>query len=163
MVKYLVRELGADVNQASIDCGDTPLMMATTQKHMNVVKWLIKNGANPQATILGSCIMVPEAGAHIPISPNTTAAGISKAQGAPTELTTYLEAKTQCSNPGCSGAGLKKCAGCKLVRYSYCGKECQVAHWPAHKTDCKKIKEANKAKEERPDAKPGRNKGKGSK
>jgi hypothetical protein len=40
-----------------------------------------------------------------------------------------------CSNPACAGAGIKKCTGCKEVRY--CGQECQLAHWPAHKADCK--------------------------
>ena len=40
-----------------------------------------------------------------------------------------------CCNPGCGGAGLKKCAGCKQARY--CGQECQKAHRSAHKADCR--------------------------
>jgi hypothetical protein len=28
-----------------------------------------------------------------------------------------------------------KCTGCKQARY--CGKVCQLAHWKAHKSDCK--------------------------
>jgi hypothetical protein len=35
-----------------------------------------------------------------------------------------------------TGKNHLRCAGCKLVYY--CGKECQVAHWAAHKVDCKK-------------------------
>ena len=47
-----------------------------------------------------------------------------------------------CNKPGCS----LKCA-CKLV--FYCGEECQRAHWPTHKKDCrlalaKKVKDAKR-------------------
>jgi hypothetical protein len=47
----------------------------------------------------------------------------------------YLVAKAHCSSPGCRGTGLKKCTGCKQARY--CGQTCQLAHWKAHKADCK--------------------------
>jgi hypothetical protein len=33
------------------------------------------------------------------------------------------------------GDKLRQCSGCRSVRY--CGKECQMAHWPAHKAPCK--------------------------
>ena len=47
-----------------------------------------------------------------------------------------------CNKPGCS----LKCA-CKLV--FYCGGECQRAHWPTHKKDCrlalaKRVKDAKR-------------------
>src|SRR6056300_866863 len=47
-----------------------------------------------------------------------------------------------CNKPGCH----LKCA-CKLV--FYCGEECQRAHWPTHKKDCrlahaKKVKDAKR-------------------
>jgi hypothetical protein len=29
-----------------------------------------------------------------------------------------------------------KCTGCKQARY--CAEECQLAHWKAHKADCKR-------------------------
>jgi hypothetical protein len=59
------------------------------------MKYLTKHGADPQASI-------PEIG---------TAADVSKAHGGPVAQTEYLEAKAHCSNPGCSGAGLKKDTG----------------------------------------------------
>jgi hypothetical protein len=68
-----------------------------------------------------------------------TAADVSKWFDAPAALTEYLEAKQHCSNPGCSGAGLKKCTGCKQARY--CKQACQLAHWPAHKVECKASRE----------------------
>jgi hypothetical protein len=56
--------------------------------------------------------------------------------GASAEQTAYLEAKTHCSNPGCSGAGIKRIPACKQARY--CGEPSQYAHWKAHKADCKR-------------------------
>jgi hypothetical protein len=72
-------------------------MMASFYKHADLVRWLIKEGADTQASssIFG------------------TAAAFSKMFGASAEQTTYLEAKTHCSNPGCSGAGIKRCPACK--------------------------------------------------
>jgi hypothetical protein len=42
----------------------------------------------------------------------------------------------ECSNPACNAVGLKRCQHCKQARY--CGRECQTAHWKAHKVDCKR-------------------------
>jgi ankyrin repeat protein len=117
IVQCLVSELGADVNLAAHD-GRTALMMASFNRHGKVVRWLIRNGANVQA-----------AAAY-----GSTAVDASRAAGAPVAQTEYLEAKAHCSYPGCSGAGLKKCTGCKQARY--CGQTCQLAHWKAHKADC---------------------------
>ncbi len=52
-------------------------------------------------------------------------------------------AKKFCSHPQCSAntravdasSALKTCAGCRVSRY--CSRECQTAHWPAHKKMCK--------------------------
>jgi len=39
----------------------------------------------------------------------------------------------QCSS---ASKSLQKCGRCKIV--CYCSKECQAAHWPTHKTNCKR-------------------------
>jgi ankyrin repeat protein len=124
VVQCLVKELGADVNQASHN-GSTPLMIASERKHIEVVVWLSKHGADAQA---------------LHHQHGVTAADVSRHYGAPAELTDYLEARAHCANPGCDGAGLKKCAGC--LKVFFCGPACIRAHWPAHKAECKRIAEA---------------------
>ncbi|KAL2835295.1 hypothetical protein BDW59DRAFT_177240 [Aspergillus cavernicola] len=42
---------------------------------------------------------------------------------------------SSCAEPNCKQDGKYSCGNCKLV--SYCGKLCQVAHWPKHKSICK--------------------------
>jgi ankyrin repeat protein len=118
VVRSLIEDLGADVNKASRN-GQTPLMKASYHKHAKIVYLLTKHCADSQ-------VRAPYFG---------TAADVSSKVGAPAELTAYLEAKMHCSNPGCSGAGIKKCTGCKQVRY--CGQTCQLAHWPVHKAACR--------------------------
>jgi ankyrin repeat protein len=113
----LVEQLGADVNVVT-HYGLTPLMTASVFEHKMIAKYLIKHGANPQAS-----------------SNFGTAADASDLFGAPAHQTAYLEAKAHCAHPGCTGAGLQKCTGCKRARY--CSQQCQVAHWPAHKAECK--------------------------
>jgi hypothetical protein len=122
VAQFLAVEHGANINQAA-HIGWTMLMVAAFHKHKKIVKWLIKHGADPTA-----------------ISDLGTATDASKDGGAAIAQTEYLEAKAHCSNPSCSGAGLKKCTGCKQVRY--CGQTCQLAHWKAHKAVCKARKEA---------------------
>jgi ankyrin repeat protein len=128
VVRCLVEELGADVNLARKDSA-TALMVAASKSNHKIVAYLMRHGADPQvsAPIFG------------------TAAHISKTHGASAEQTAYLEAKTHCSNHGCTGAGAKKCTGCKQVRY--CGQQCQLAHWQAHKADCKAAVELKSARD----------------
>jgi hypothetical protein len=128
VVICLVKECGADVNQATHD-GITPLIVASATKHTEVVVWLIKHGADAQAAF----------------QDGNTAADVSRDFGAPAEQTEYLEARTHCANPGCDGAGLKKCAGC--LKVFFCGPACIRAHWPAHKAECKRIAAAAAGKE----------------
>jgi hypothetical protein len=109
-------------------------MIASAAKHTDVVRWLIKEGADTQA-----CVSMHTQGVV------GTAADVSKIFGASAEQTAYLEAKTHCSNPGCRGAGIKGCPACKQARY--CGEPCQYAHWKAHKTDCKRWSAELKAKD----------------
>jgi hypothetical protein len=89
-------------------------MAASAGKHANIVRWLVKEGADTQVT------MIVRTG-------TATAADFSRRKGASAEQTAYLEAKTHCSIPGCSGAGVKRCPACKQARY--CGEPCQYAHW----------------------------------
>jgi hypothetical protein len=121
VARSLIEDVGADINKATYN-GRTPLLMASFHKHVKIVHMLTKYGADSQ-------LSAPDYG---------TAADISSRDGAPTELTEYLEAKMHCLNPGCLGAGIKKCTSCKRVRY--CGQVCQFAHWPAHKAACKAYK-----------------------
>jgi hypothetical protein len=126
-VRLLVRELKADINKSR--SGITPLMAATAEKHEDVVRWLVKAGADTQISQPVDEFDDTDSG--------LTAACWSKiVHGASAEQTKYLEAKTHCSSTSCSGAGVKKCTGCKQVRY--CGEACQLAHWKAHKADCKR-------------------------
>jgi hypothetical protein len=123
MVRCLLK-LRAKFNQAASNgsaSGRDPLIAASMCKHEEVVAWLVKAGADTQATYPG------RAG---------TAAVLSSQGGASASQTAYLEAKTHCSNPSCSGAGFKKCPACKQARY--CGEPCKLAHWKAHKADCKR-------------------------
>ena len=122
VVRYLVKELGADINQAGTT-GVTPLISASMGKQADVVRWLVKEGADPQASLLLEGNLV-------------TAADFSREMDASPEQTAYLEAKMHCSNPDCGGAGQHKCQGCFQARY--CGQACQLAHWKAHKADCKR-------------------------
>jgi ankyrin repeat protein len=130
VTKCLANELGADVNKGRLgNEGIMPLMAASKHKRDEIVRWLLKNGANAQAKNEDSA----------------TAADISKYFGAPAESTAYLEARTHCAKPGCGGAGLKKCAKCLEV--FFCSKDCQIAHCPAHKADCKRRVRAKEGKE----------------
>jgi hypothetical protein len=122
MVQLLVKELGADINRTS-RYGSTALMVASVLKHADIVRWLVKAGADTQASAAVD-------GAEF------TAATVSKYVGASPEQTAYLEAKTHCSHVDCSGAGVLKCTGCRQARY--CGEACQLAHWKAHKADCRR-------------------------
>jgi hypothetical protein len=126
VIRFMVKELSVDVNAADQD-GSTALMQASCGKHFHVVRWLVKEGADPQK--------YPSYQDGIfPLSPSPAA--LSEHNGASSEQTAYLKAKMHCSSPGCSGAGKQKCQGCFQARY--CGAQCQLAHWKAHKGDCKR-------------------------
>jgi hypothetical protein len=98
-------------------------MVASMAKHADIVRWLVKASADTQASAAFDGTIF-------------TAATISESIEASPEQTAYLEAKTHCSSPGCSGVGLLKCTGCRQARY--CGEACQLAHWKAHKADCRR-------------------------
>jgi ankyrin repeat protein len=80
-VRVLVKELGADINHA-IKIGRTPLMAASVRKRADVVKWLIKAGADTQISMRSddsddvSTGCTPAnlsryVGAYLPIRPHT--------------------------------------------------------------------------------------------
>jgi hypothetical protein len=120
LMRCLVREFGADVSHTDY-YGETALMIAAASKHAVLTKWLVKAGADPQANN----------------AKHETAADISRAEGASAVQTMYLEAKAHCAQPGCSGAGTKKCQGCMHGRY--CGEACHIAHWPNHRAECRRL------------------------
>jgi hypothetical protein len=139
-VRYLVEELGADVNSPD-NTGDTPLFLAALRGHLAVLRLLIKFGAdiNRRNNLGATPLMIASSteSQKVRISANVnSAADISRAVGASDEQTAYLEAKTHCSSPGCSGAGVMKCTGCKQAWY--CGETCQLAHWKVHEADCRR-------------------------
>ena len=41
----------------------------------------------------------------------------------------------RCGNPVCSREGTSRCTGCGAI--SYCGRDCQRAHWKSHKPQCR--------------------------
>mmetsp|Transcript_620 Transcript_620/g.1327 ORF Transcript_620/g.1327 Transcript_620/m.1327 type:complete len:113 (+) Transcript_620:952-1290(+) len=49
-----------------------------------------------------------------------------------------------CSVPEAEMGGFACCGKCKGARY--CGRECQLAHWPTHKARCKQIVAGNEEK-----------------
>mmetsp|Transcript_10421 Transcript_10421/g.12684 ORF Transcript_10421/g.12684 Transcript_10421/m.12684 type:complete len:566 (+) Transcript_10421:34-1731(+) len=78
-----------------------------------------------------------------------TASGVSKIISKVTrraEAEKFREGKKQAKERTCANCKKylgevekKKCAGCKTV--TYCGRECQVAHWSnGHKAECKTLK-----------------------
>jgi hypothetical protein len=94
-------------------------MTAAERKFGEITTFLIKNGADLLLSLHSF----------------GTAADLSRRIGAPAEQTAYLEVRTHCSAPGCDGACVKKCAGC--LKISFCTRECQLAHWSAHKAECR--------------------------
>ena len=63
----------------------------------------------------------------ISISDNSDICGNIRSDNATTEL---------CANCGKEGGNLKLCAACKLVKY--CSRDCQFAHRPQHKKECRR-------------------------
>jgi ribosomal protein S20 len=117
MVRCLVKKLGAEVNRSNNE-GETPLMVAARKNDTVLMKHLVHNGAFVRA-VSRKC---------------STAITLLLAARASAKQIAYLEVRAHCANPGCGGGGVKRCVVCKDTRY--CGKQCQVAHWPVHRVGC---------------------------
>jgi hypothetical protein len=129
----------AEINYASC-VGTTALMTAALHKHAKVVVWLVKAGADPQQAV------------QVRGTDMITAAVLFREVGASAEQTAYLETKTHCSNPGCSGAGLSSRSARAAGRRGTAAREqctCGLAQWPVHEADCKRWRAELKAAEER--------------
>jgi hypothetical protein len=118
MVRFLVTELYADVNQAKHD-GYTALMCAARANDQALIKHLVHKGARVRAVSVSGETAITELNAA-----EATAAQIA-----------YLEMRECCANPGCDGGGRKRCCVCKETRY--CGRACRVAHWLVHREGCR--------------------------
>ena len=131
----LLVEYGAEVNAVN-RFGCTALMEPCINANFDAIEFLIENGANP-------CIK-ENAG----LSCETFAAKNPKIQRIFSRGLRTLAKKDQekqkststVATASCTCCGdledLKKCMACLTV--SYCSKECQKAHWNAHKPGCKK-------------------------
>ena len=89
---------------------------------------------------------------------------LTQANGGQQVLKLYGPGARTCSRTGCEhgpSAGVKVCAGCmgnddSSSQARYCSRECQKAHWPAHKLVCagsRKPKAAHTPTSGEPDAK----------
>jgi ankyrin repeat protein len=122
-VRCLIKEFDADVSQARIDDGLTPLMCAANSSNERLLKCLVHRGADMQAKL----------------TTKGTAVDILQQAGASSAQIAYLEVRTYCANSACKGPGRKRCARCKQARF--CSEACIHAHWPVHKLICEATNE----------------------
>ncbi|GLC68764.1 hypothetical protein PLESTF_000734200 [Pleodorina starrii] len=122
----ILLEAGADVN-AQDRFGTYPLVNAVMTGEVPSVRLLLRHGAKPDLKDNDGC----------------DALGVSRLN--PEIQSMLYKAHTGNKRPGdervcasCGKAGAKKaCAGCGGGAY-YCSRDCQAAHWPTHKADCRK-------------------------
>eukprot|EP01041_Mallomonas_annulata_P000541 gene541-1034_t len=88
----------------------------------------------------------PTANSHISlasaISPSSSSSRseIRPASSSANSLVKDQNVHNSCGHCEKSVVKLSQCGRCKQI--SYCGRECQVAHWKIHKKDCTKIRES---------------------
>lgn len=118
MARCLVKEHGAENGQLT-EGGYSPLMLAAQNNNQVLIKHLVHKGARVGTESVGG-----------------TALAMLRDSGATAAQIAYPEVRECCANPACvGGGGAKRCAVCKKTRY--CGKACQVMHWPVHRVGCR--------------------------
>jgi hypothetical protein len=139
VLRCMLIEMGADAKKGRSKDGATPLLLAAQRGDLGAVRCLLNFGAkvNQSNNDGTTALMAASIEEHAEVVAALIKAGATAA-GASAYQTAGPEAKspTQCSSSGCSKDGVMKCTRCKRARY--CGRMCQLAHWKAHKADCKR-------------------------
>lgn len=89
--------------------------------------------AAARTAFAASARSLPPAPAATPVAAAAGPAG--PAAAAPAAPRAQQRACTHC---GAVNVRLKRCAGCEVARF--CGRECMVAGWPAHKAECERVR-----------------------
>ena len=134
MAERLIRA-GADVN-AKNRCGETALFSSSKNSHIDIIQLLLANGADPS-------IRNNDGQTAYFLSPPSIRDFLGEFEKKRALEERKLSRKAvggsfrQC---GVCGVGvgekvMKRCSGCYL--FWYCGRNCQLDHWPEHQNDCK--------------------------
>ena len=134
MAKLLL-ENGADPN-AKNRLGETALVQPMLSKELHFIRLLVENGTDPSIkdNVGVSCIGMASMDRQI----NRIFADARKKDSRKVRET----AKKQdglLSCVACKKTSSQRCTGCYVARY--CSKECQLAHWKEHKSECAKNKD----------------------
>jgi hypothetical protein len=170
MLRCLVKELGACVDQANNNQEITFLYMAAQNGQLDVVKCLVKdlgadvNKGQLQGSIVRLLLLLrPETsmtlavvrwllknGANAQMKHNEffTAADVSRYYGAPAEATARVPRGQNALRKGwLQRRRTQEMRQLPCLEVFFCSKECQVARWPVDKADCKQRVGAKAGKE----------------
>ena len=137
---------GADVNKAMTDLGSTPLYIAAAQGLLPVVRCLIVGGADVNVARSdggATPLLVASRNGHYIVALILLKAGAiettcslpgAKAAGVTDPRMVKLLARWRCAMCDRPLRKVRVCERCRVV--SYCGRECQRAHWAQHKAAC---------------------------
>ncbi|KAI6164030.1 ankyrin repeat-containing domain protein [Pisolithus thermaeus] len=127
----LLLQHGANVN-AQNRYGEVPLFFALQGGDAELTDLLMEHGANMD---------IQDANGDSPrkmyiiFGPEVTATIRKWERRQAGEVAAPCEARKRCESCGTEQSGLRQCARCHTVRY--CSVECQRAHWPAHRPNCR--------------------------